>query len=147
MLTNRGTFKVLDGKSWAKYSFKGKICPMAMNPTEGNVHTFPMSRSLTLFWPVFSSLRARGNQHLALSDAFTRIQIALSLTSQAFFIFFNFSPHILPLQLFPPFVILSSRNSSNLTQSHEKQQLRAENCSQKKRKGKKRKERALRIDK
>lgn len=140
MLTNRGTFKVLDGKSWAKCSFKSKICPMATNPTKGNVHTFPMSRSLTLFWPVFSPLGARGNQHLALSAAFTRIQIALSLTSQAFFHFLHFfSPH-LPLQLFPPLVILRSRNSSNLTQSHEKQQLQAENCSRKK-------ERALRIDK
>lgn len=67
---------------------------------------FLMSQSLTLFWPVFSSLRARGNQHLALSAAFTRIQIALSLMSKHF----SFSSLFLPT--FAPSAVPSFSHTS-----------------------------------
>lgn len=66
-----------------------------MNPSEGNVHVSHVPVP-DLVLACFLLSQSQGKSALALSAAFTRIQIALSLMSQAFFIFFTFSPHICP---------------------------------------------------
>lgn len=100
-----------------------------MTPTEGNVDGSHVPvPDLVLACFLFS--QSQGKSTFSTFSCLYKDSNGPQLNVSGVFHFLHFfSPHLHP-QLFTPLVILHSRNSTNLTQSHEKQQLRAENCLQ-----------------
>lgn len=97
-----------------------------MNPTKGNVHVSRVPVP-DLVLACFLLSQSQGKSAFSTFSCLYKDSNRPQLNVSGVFHFLHFfSPHLL-LQLFPPLVIL---HSSNLTQSHEKQQLQAENCSQ-----------------